>query len=267
MSILMSSLELLKAIGLLFLKIWWSWAWIIPIIIIKKVVSSARFKGSIGEKDVSRQLNKLPKEKYFVLNDILLKSNEGTSQIDHIVVSVYGVFIIETKNYQGSIYGAEKSYNWTQNIYGNKQSFKNPIHQNYGHIKAIEECLSSYGSIPVKPIVVFSNVAELHIDTFDTPVINTSELVNCVNALSTTEVITEELVKELVETISEKNITVKEERKKHNEEAKYKKYVKEEKSLQGLCPRCNGNLVIRYGKNGQFKGCSNYPKCRYTENV
>ena len=65
-------------------------------------------RGNAGEMVVSNFLMKLDKEKYFVLNDITLKLNGFTSQIDHIVVSCYGIFVIETKNWKGSIYGGSK---------------------------------------------------------------------------------------------------------------------------------------------------------------
>jgi hypothetical protein len=46
----------------------------------------------------------------------------------------------------------------------------------------------------------------------------------------------------------------------------YKENLEEMKN-QKICPYCKGELVLRNGKNGQFYGCKNYPKCRYTMNV
>lgn len=260
------------------LSLWQYWAWIPLLMIILFVIKyllklllakikSPKTKGKKGENKTSQSLKDLPHEKYFVLNDILLETEDGTAQIDHIVVSVYGIFVIETKNYQGIIYGSEKSYNWTQNIYGNKQSFKNPIHQNYGHIKTVEKALSSYGNLPIRSIVAFSEQAELHVETDETPVIHTQEIGTCIKVLSKTETITEMLAKEIYDTLLDCNITDKEARKNHIAEAKFKKYVAEEKSFMGICPRCGGKLVERNGRTGVFIGCSNYPKCRYTENI
>lgn len=65
-------------------------------------------------------------EEYTVLNDVILPTQAGTTQINHIVVSPYGVFDIETKNYKGWIFGGVKSTQWTQNIYGRKSNFMNP---------------------------------------------------------------------------------------------------------------------------------------------
>lgn len=66
-------------------------------------------KGNAGEKAVSRKLSRLPKEEYKVLNNVMLATSKGTTQIDHIILSIYGIFVIETKNYNGWIYGGEES--------------------------------------------------------------------------------------------------------------------------------------------------------------
>lgn len=66
-----------------------------------------RIKGYLGEAAVASRLGKLPQEHYRVFNDIMLQTKRGTTQIDHIVVSIYGIFVIETKNYKGWITGSE----------------------------------------------------------------------------------------------------------------------------------------------------------------
>ena len=62
-------------------------------------------RGRRGERKVARLLDRLPKDRYFVINDLMLLSEGRSSQIDHIVVSEFGVFIIETKTFSGKIYG------------------------------------------------------------------------------------------------------------------------------------------------------------------
>lgn len=106
-----------------------------------KYVVKPLIKGAIGEKVVSIYLSSLPKDKYILLNDIMLKTKKGSTQIDHILVSIYGIFVIETKNYNGWIYGRKYDKEWTQNIYGNKKKFYNPLRQNYGHIKTLMDLL------------------------------------------------------------------------------------------------------------------------------
>ena len=71
-----------------------------------KYVVKPIIKGIVGEKVISVLLSGLPKEQYILLNDVMLQTDKGTTQVDHILVSVYGIFVIETKNYKGWIYGA-----------------------------------------------------------------------------------------------------------------------------------------------------------------
>ena len=84
-------------------------------------INSAKIKGWYGEKNVSNKLSYLDPQKYVTLNDILIKNDKGSSsQIDHLVISIYGIFVIETKNYKGWIFGNEKSEKWLQVIYKEK---------------------------------------------------------------------------------------------------------------------------------------------------
>ena len=66
----------------------------------------------------------------------------GTTQIDHILLSPYGIFIIETKNYKGWIFGSERQKLWTQKIFKKSYKFQNPLHQNYKHQKVLEQVLA-----------------------------------------------------------------------------------------------------------------------------
>ncbi|WP_201585705.1 NERD domain-containing protein [Psychrobacter jeotgali] len=101
------------------------------------------FKGILGETVINVAMwLKLEKEVYHRLNNITLPlSNGGSTQIDHVIVSVYGIFVIETKNYKGWIFGNEKQKQWTQVIMGRKYKFQNPLQQNYLHIKTLADLL------------------------------------------------------------------------------------------------------------------------------
>lgn len=77
--------------------------------------TTASQKGKRGETRVSLILSRLPEE-YTILNDLVFQTENGTTQIDHVVVSKYGVFAIETKNYRGEIYGDDNRKEWTQLI-------------------------------------------------------------------------------------------------------------------------------------------------------
>jgi hypothetical protein len=87
-------------------------------------------KGRRGEKQVAALLALLPKDRYKVINDLLIQKGGHSTQIDHVVVSVYGVFVIETKYYRGWIYGGENSEYWTKNVYSHKYELRNPLWQN-----------------------------------------------------------------------------------------------------------------------------------------
>ena len=111
-------------------------------------VSSSGRGGSDGEGRVARRLAKLPPEDYKTVNDIMLPTVDGaTTQIDHVVVSRYGIFVIETKNYSGWIFGGENQRTWTQSFRGGRWSgpqkfpFQNPIRQNWRHIYTMADCL------------------------------------------------------------------------------------------------------------------------------
>ncbi|MBS0650990.1 MAG: NERD domain-containing protein [Verrucomicrobia bacterium] len=122
-----------------------------------------------GEALVRQSLEKYCKNKdAHVLNCVTLRLEDGsTTQIDHILVSTKGIFVIETKHYKGWIFGNPKSKLWTQIIYKNKHTFQNPLFQNFKHIKAIQHIFDFLEPQLIHNIVVFSGEA-----TFKTPKID-----------------------------------------------------------------------------------------------
>ena len=102
------------------------------------------FKGILGETVINVAMwIKLDKDIYQRLNNVTLAlANGGSTQIDHVIVSVYGIFVIETKKYKGWIYGKESQKQWTQAFpNGRKYKFQNPLRQNYLHIKTLADLL------------------------------------------------------------------------------------------------------------------------------
>ena len=161
------------------------------------------FKGKLGE-TVINTLNtiRLDKNEYEQIKDITLKlKDETTTQIDHIIVSIYGIFVIETKNYKGWIYGDEKQKQWTLVNFKKKNRFQNPLHQNYKHIKALEEILQ-IDIEKIKSIVVFIGNSK-----FKTPmpqnVFNDGEYVNYIKSFQT-EIINEQEKQEIINKINER---------------------------------------------------------------
>lgn len=54
----------------------------------------------------------------------LIEDDLGMTQIDHIYISKFGIFVVETKNYKGWIYGKTHDKEWTKNVYGKNTLFK-----------------------------------------------------------------------------------------------------------------------------------------------
>lgn len=96
----------------------------------------------------------LDKRVYHLIKNVTLPAEDGTTQIDHIIVSRYGIFVVETKNMKGWIFGSPNQKTWTQKIYKNSRNFQNPLHQNYKHVKTLESLLER-GDAQVYSLVVF----------------------------------------------------------------------------------------------------------------
>lgn len=131
--------------------------------------SKSERRGMAGEMRVGAYLRTLP-HGYIVLNDVMLPAGDGmTTQIDHIVVSEFGIFVLETKNYSGWIFGDAKRREWVQTLpqrvrHGAKKSrFQNPIHQNWRHICALAENLGISRDY-FKSVVVFSDGCEFKVE-------------------------------------------------------------------------------------------------------
>ena len=113
---------------------------VIGVSLLGRFLRSAKVKGRVGEAIVSLgALKRLDSKVYRIFNDIVLPrpDGKGTTQIDHVVVSPFGIFVVETKNYAGWIFGDEDSRHWTQVICGKKSRFQNPLHQNALHVNAL----------------------------------------------------------------------------------------------------------------------------------
>lgn len=105
--------------------------------------SLAEKKGDVGEQIVKvAVLNKLDAAQYRHFSNLIIPAPNGTTQIDNIVVSPFGVFVIEAKYFQGWIFGGAKQEKWTHTLSRfEKYAFSNPIRQNYRHIKALARLL------------------------------------------------------------------------------------------------------------------------------
>jgi hypothetical protein len=226
-------------------------------------LNQANIRGRRGERRISSRLQSLPSE-YHVFNDVYIEVQGRSIQIDHIIVSRYGIFVIETKNYTGWIYGNDKSEYWIKNMYGNKYQFRNPLKQNYSHVKSLQ-CLLNIPESKFIPIVVFLNGATLKCDTMGI-VIYSHQLRNTILSYSTL-VFSDIEVTRVTELLSSACIVEKNRRSNHVDRIKEGINEKQALIVSGICPRCRGKLVVRKGKYGEFLGCSNYPQCNFKSNV
>ena len=141
--------------------------------------------GGRGERKVQNKIATLVnnEEGIQVFNDLVLETPDGTTQIDHIILSRFGIFVIETKNLKGWIFGGSNQRQWTQTLYRKKYKFQNPLHQNYKHIKAVQELLGVKQSI-IYSIVVFVGDSQFRTE-MPRNVLNLRELLPYVRSYNT----------------------------------------------------------------------------------
>lgn len=118
---------------------------------------------------------------YHLLNHVTLPFKGGTTQIDHVLVSRFGVFVIETKDYKGWIFGGAKQKKWTQVLFKNKFSFQNPTIQNTRHVRAVQDLLDFLPPDATCSVVVFTGDAEFKSEV-PQEVVRLSELVDHIRA-------------------------------------------------------------------------------------
>lgn len=244
--------------------------------------------GKRGEKLTERELNlvNLFGRNGKVLRNIYVPKNNGeTSEIDVVFITQKGIFVIESKNYSGWIFGDEKSSYWTAMLPNKeKNRFYNPVKQNRTHIKWLGQYLND--DIPLFSIVTFSERCELKkvtIESSDIHVIKRDSLYATIRNMWDAspdkfddkkvnevylrlEVLTN--VDEAIKAAHVKNINI----KYKMTETKPIHEVHDDHDNPLICPHCNGKLVLRVARTGSnagnsFYGCSNYPQCRYTQNI
>ena len=199
---------------------------------------------------------------YRRFHDVIVPAKNGTTQIDHILVSPYGLFIVETKNKKGWIFGSGDQANWTQSIYGAKYSFQNPLRQAFRQKKVLSEYLELHESI-IHTVIFFVGDCEFKTSLPDNVI--KSRLGKYIEQFSAHIIKPEELnriVGKLETHIAESSFTTRD----------HVRSLRERYSSTTVCPKCGSNLLERTAKNGpnagrKFLGCKNYPRCRFTKNA
>lgn len=247
----------------LFVQLWW----IFPLLIAGAVVKTPWFKGLFGEWIVRMSAKFLldPKE-YRSIHNVTLKTPDGTTQIDHIFVSRFGVFVVETKNYSGWIFGEEHQPMWTQKLFKITNKFQNPLRQNHKHVKALEALLNLPAE-QIHSVIVFVGSGEFKTEmppnvTYaggyipyiksKTEIFLSPSEVEAVSAAISTGRMTPSLAtnREHVKNVQRRLAP----------------------DASRSCPKCGAQMVLRTTKNGdnagnKFWGCSAFPKCRTIQSV
>jgi restriction system protein len=220
-------------------------------------------RGWIGEKKtIFKMWLSLDAKTYRRFHNVIIPAKSGTTQIDHILVSPYGLFIVETKNKKGWIFGSENQPTWTQTLYTGKYSFQNPLRQTFRQKKILSEFLGLDESI-LHTIVYFVGDCKFKTQLPDNVI--RSRLGRYIKGfrnpiLSPLDV--DRLVMALEQHISESSLT----RRDHV------RSLRQRHSSDTVCPRCGADLVERTVKKGpnvgsMFLGCESFPKCRFSRNV
>jgi restriction system protein len=232
---------------------------------------ASAFKGWLGEAALSvAKKIALDGDIYRDVNNVTIATTNGTTQIDHIIVSRYGIFVIETKTMEGWIFGTENQPKWTQSFRKSKFPFQNPLHQNYRHIKALEEFLDLPSSMFHSVVCFLGETCEL----------KTALPANVIRGgpfgyikAKREVLLPDERVLEIVESIKTGmrpkgflGLSTAETKREHLAS------LKDRHSSTTTCPKCGGDLVLRTVNRGeragqQFYGCGKYPTCRFMRPV
>lgn len=204
----------------------------------------------------------LDNDVYHPIHNIMLATPDGTTQIDHIFVSIYGIFIIETKNMKGWIFGSPNQKTWTQVTFTGKYKFQNPIRQNYKHTQAIKKLLNLREEIII-PVVVFIGDCEFKTQMPEN-VIKGTRFTKYIKEKQIIRMSTYQ-VDECISKIKSGNMSTWRTRREH--EVRLKSRSNEES--EQLCPRCGKKMILRTNRSSgeKFWGCSGYPECKATRQI
>lgn len=234
--------------------------------------------GKAGERYTKEVLVPLSGFKHFVSNCYIPKPDGTLTEIDLILLHISGIYVIESKNYSGLIYGHEEEQKWEQILPNGRPNlretyFFNPIIQNQVHVKWLRKQIGD--KYPIYSYIVFSDRCELKEITLTSGnhvVVNRRNLYRTIRKKAETlgEIIDQATLDSLYHQLYQFTKVTEEQKALHVEIIQQKK--KQAILNEGVCPLCGKKLVLRIAKKGkrageQFWGCSNYPKCRFTMDI
>ena len=226
--------------------------WIVVVIVGLLIIFYKELKSNTKVLLAKKALKKLPKDKYIVLSDIVIKSTRKAHKIDNVIISSYGIFIIKYLDVSGKIYGDDREEQWIELTDKKKKYFDNPVKENHSCIRVLSEILDLDSNYFIS-IITVPNDAVVCTETKDK--ITQVELLDDTIKTYRKEVIKYGLV-EIKKILLKSNITF---------EGSFPTPHRE--NDHNTCPKCGSKLVVRKGKYGEFIGCTNYPKCKFTREI
>lgn len=159
--------------------------------------------GLYGEYSTFIKLEKLEGEHRLFTNLYIPRQDSTTTEIDLVMVDETGIYVFESKNYSGWIFGSEKDKNWTQTLQSRqKNRFYNPIWQNKGHIKALRTVINKEINGLYKSYIIFSErctLKKISVESLDVKVLKRDNLLNVIrqDRMSSQKLLSKEEVLEI----------------------------------------------------------------------
>lgn len=241
--------------------------WLLPLAFVIGLLKSPWVKGYLGELLVCLFAHwQLDKQTYRRLHNVTLPTPDGTTQIDHVFLSRYGIFVVETKNLSGWIFGSERQAQWTQKLYRRTFRFQNPLRQNYKHLKALEAALG------INPEHLHSVITFVGGSTFKTEVpANVTQGIGFIRYIRSFQqsVFSDAEVEKMLHALQTgRRPPTLATRQEHVQTLKRRS----DPTAERQCPKCSNALITRTVKSGakmgqQFLGCSTFPKCQVMQSI
>lgn len=236
-------------------------------------------KGVEGEYLIYKELAEYEKDGAKLLFNCYIPTRAHTmSEIDVLMLHRSGIYVFESKNYSGWIFGSEQDEEWTQSLLfrghePQREYFFNPVLQNKLHIKHLCELLKIKQE-HVYSVIVFSDRCELKSITLYNQAIKVLHLFQLRHGISgflEKTVLSEADIARLYNLLYPYTQLSEEKKQEHIRNIELDQESREAKRGK-ICPVCGGELVVRTVKRGEwrgqtFYGCSAYPKCHYTEKM
>jgi restriction system protein len=204
---------------------------------------------------------KLDKDNYHLIRNVPLPTGNGSDKVDHVIVSPFGVFVVETTTMRGRIFGGANQKAWVRQTGKRKHAFANPLVQAHRHARVVAAMLGLDAG-KVFPVLAFVSGA-----TFESPmpenVARGSDYARYIKS-KTVPVLTKAdvaLIAHKLE-LGQFNPAV----KTQAAPATRPRIAVKAKTAAKACPDCGSPMVLRKAKKGAQAGksfwvCSTFPKC------